>query len=87
MFFVVEKIVRQVEKSSSKGGLPWGHHHHHHHHLQEDHNEEHVGDGKAQGQDIVPEKRTLQDKPSGCTQEKMNAQEPRQRKVSRISLN
>ena len=32
LFFIVEKIVRQVEKSSSNGRLPWAHHHHHHHH-------------------------------------------------------
>ncbi|KAH7414871.1 hypothetical protein KP509_14G015000 [Ceratopteris richardii] len=32
LFFVVEKIVRQVEAASSKGKLPWAHHHHHHNH-------------------------------------------------------
>lgn len=41
LFFIVEKIVRQVEKSSSNGRLPWAHHHHHHgHHHDKKHSDE-----------------------------------------------
>lgn len=54
LFFIVEKIVRQVEKASSKGTLPWAHHHHHHHHLQHEHDgdEQHreEDDEKAKGE-------------------------------------
>ncbi|KAI5056485.1 hypothetical protein GOP47_0028303 [Adiantum capillus-veneris] len=39
LFFIVEKIVRHVEKASSKGSLPWSHHHHHQHRSHHDENE------------------------------------------------
>lgn len=54
LFFIVEKIVRHVEKASSKGTLPWVYHHHHHHHHHPQH--DHDGDKQHQEEDDEKEK-------------------------------
>ncbi|MCO5553736.1 hypothetical protein L7F22_007262 [Adiantum nelumboides] len=57
LFFIVEKIVRYVEKASSKEIVPWAHHHHHHRDLQGPHDETksikehpHEADEKSDGE-------------------------------------